>query len=85
MVITREMTPSDFLRNHAWECDNLIEALDKSDVSDETFDQVVEDMFPDGTDWTGLNDYFRFEWESICSALGIPTGDEEPEDDEDEE
>lgn len=41
------------------------------------FDRMMEDLYPDGFTDTQLNDILWFEEEWIYETLGIPTDDEE--------
>ena len=41
------------------------------------FDQMMEELYPDGLTDTQLNDILWFEEEWIYETLGIPTDDEE--------
>ena len=43
----------------------------------DAFDQMMEELYPDGLTDTQLNDILWFEEEWIYETLGIPTDDEE--------
>ena len=47
-----------------------------ADKADE-FDSMIEELYPDGLTDTQLNDILWFEEEWIYETLGIPTDDEE--------
>ena len=81
MVITYEKSPSDFLRNDSWCCDYLIGELDERGVDDSVLDEYVESMYPDGIGRTQLNDFFRFEADTILDAIA-PKGDDEDSDED---
>lgn len=35
------------------------------------FEQILEDIYPDGLDETTLNDIFWFDFDGVCESLGI--------------
>ena len=43
----------------------------------DAFDRMIEDLYPDGLTATQLNDILWFEEEWVYETLGIPTDDEE--------
>ena len=47
---------------------------------EDEFDQLIEELYPDGLDETQLNDILWFEEESIFESLGITDEEEEDED-----
>lgn len=49
------------------------------------FDQLIEELYPDGLDETQLNDILWFEEEWIFESLGISEEEEDEETEEDEE
>ena len=50
----------------------------------EEFEQLIEELYPDGLEETALNDILWFEPEWIFESLGISQDDEDEETDEDE-
>ena len=48
----------------------------------DAFDQMMEELYPDGLTDTQLNDILWFEEEWIYETLDIPADDEEPEEEE---
>ena len=74
MKIVKEMSLCDF---EAWSgADKTIRIIVENDKVEE-FDQLIEELFPEGIDETNLNDLLRFEDDWIFEALGI--GEEELE------
>ena len=43
------------------------------------FENLIEELYPDGISETELNDYLRFEAEEIYRLLGIETEDDDEE------
>ena len=79
MKIWKEKTAFDFLVNDAWCVDErLSDVISDAEMVDE-FNQLTEDMFPNGADETTLNDWLRFEDDSILSSLGLEYEKEEEE------
>lgn len=80
MQIYREVSPYQFLMNDSWECDDLKSKIEEAGVSDLDFDSVVEEYFSEASvSETKLNDFFRFEAETLLSALGIDYDEEDGE------
>lgn len=73
MKIFKEMQPSD---HEAWS--GAISTLDriKSLNLENEFDQLIEELYPDGIDETHLNDLLWFEEEWIFEMLGITEEEE---------
>ena len=79
MKIWKEKTAFDFLVNDAWCVDErLSDVISDAEMFDK-FNQLAEDMFPNGADETTLNDWLRFEDDSILSSLGLEYEKEEEE------
>lgn len=83
MKLFREESISSF---EAWsgakETQNRIIDENKEDE----FDQLIEELYPDGLDETQLNDILWFEEDWIFESLGITDEEEEDEDEtEDDE
>lgn len=79
MKIWKEKTAFDFLVNDAWCVDErLSDVISDAEMVDK-FNQLAEDMFPNGADETALNDWLRFEDDSILSSLGLEYEKEEEE------
>ena len=75
MTIKYETEPIDFLRDDSWECDDLYDYIVNSNKEDE-FNALIEDIFPNGATQTELNDYCRFECQTIREMLGLSVDDE---------
>ena len=74
MKVYREITIADF---EAWAGavvtrERIIEA-----GKEDEFDTLIEELYPDGIDETGLNDILWFDDEWIFEALGITDEDED--------
>ena len=79
MKIWKEKTAFDFLVNDAWCVDErLSDVISDAEMVDK-FNQLAEDTFPDGANETALNDWLRFEDDSILSSLGLEYEKEEEE------
>ena len=79
MKIWKEKTAFDFLVNDAWCVDErLSDVISDAEMVDK-FNQLAEDMFPNGADETTLNDWLRFDDDSIFSSLGLEYEKEEEE------
>ena len=78
MKVTKEISIANYdARGGAIETQDLIFNNDK--VTE--FDNLIEELYPDGIDDTALNDLLWFESDWICEMLGI---DQDEEDDEEE-
>lgn len=78
MKVTKEISIANYdARGQARDTQELIINNDK--VTE--FDNLIEELYPDGIDDTSLNDLLRFESDWICEVLDI---DQEDEDDEEE-
>jgi hypothetical protein len=78
--IWKEKTAFDFLVDDAWSVDERLSGVISDAGMVDEFNQLAEDMFPDGSDETAFNDWLRFEDDSILSSLGLEYGKEEEED-----
>ena len=68
MKIVKEMSLWEF---KAWSgADKTIRIIVENDKEEE-FEQLIEELFPEGIDETHLNDLLRFEDEWVFEALGI--------------
>ena len=80
MTIKYETEPIDFLRNDSWECDDLYDDIVNSGKETE-FNDLIEEVFPNGATKTELNYYCRFNSQDIREMLGIShDNDNEKED-----
>ena len=80
MTIKYETEPIDFLRDDSWECDDLYDDIVNSGKETE-FNDLIEEVFPNGATKTELNDYCRFNSQDIREMLGISDdADNEKED-----
>ena len=52
---------------------------------EEAFDELIEEIFPDGIDETKLNDILWFESEWVYDAVGLDEDGNVPNDDSDDE
>ena len=74
MKVYREITIADF---EAWAgAVDTRERIIEAGKEDE-FDALIEELYPDGIDETGLNDILWFDDEWIFEALGITDEDED--------
>ena len=74
MKVFKEISLCDF---EGWSgADKTIRIIVENDKVEE-FDQLIEELYPEGIDETNLNDLLRFEDDWIFEALGI--GEEEVE------
>lgn len=76
MKIYNEITLRNF---QAWS--GAIDTQDRiiEEGKDKDFDNLIEELYPDGLDETTLNDILRFEEEWIFEMLGIKEEEEEEE------
>lgn len=78
--VSVEDTPYNILTKKCWNCENLIDAIDKHDLEDD-FNALICDEFAyadeESVDLTSLNDYFRFQWDEILEKLGIDPNEDE--------
>ena len=68
MKVFKEISLCDF---EGWSgADKTIRIIVENDKVEE-FDQLIEELFPEGIDETNLNDLLRFEDEWVFEMLGI--------------
>ena len=68
MRIVKEISVEDF---EGWSgANDTIEVIEKAGKVDE-FDNLIEELYPDGLSETSLNDLLRFDYEWIYETLGI--------------
>ena len=68
MRIVKEISVEDF---EGWSgANDTIEVIEKTGKVDE-FDNLIEELYPDGLSETSLNDLLRFDYEWIYETLGI--------------
>ena len=68
MKVFKEISLCDF---EGWSgADKTIRIIVENDKEEE-FEQLIEELFPEGIDETNLNDLLRFEDDWIFEALGI--------------
>ena len=79
MKIYRDASPSD---HKAWSGakDTLNTIIEKGKAAE--FDQLINELYPEGIDETHLNDLLWFEQDWLFKQLGIT--EDEPEQDENE-
>ena len=75
IIIKYEIEPIDFLRDDSLQCDDLYDDIVNSGKETE-FNVYIEDVFPNGANPTELNDYCRFECQTIREMLGLSVDDE---------
>ena len=73
----------DFARlyENAW--GQAVEVLDEiadANMEEELMD-FLEDYYPDGADAVELNDLLAYDWEWVYSQIGMPSNDEDEEED----
>ena len=74
MKVFKEISLCDF---EAWSgAEETIRVIIENDKVEE-FDQLIEELFPEGIDETNLNDLLRFEDSWIFEMLGISEEEEE--------
>jgi len=84
MTIKKEITAFDFLADDAWDVGDLSDRITEADSVD-AFNALAEEHFPDGATEEQLNDWMRFEQDSILDSLGIEDGDPDGNDSDDDE
>ena len=68
MRIVKEISVENF---EGWSgANDTIEVIEKAGKVDE-FDNLIEELYPDGLSETSLNDLLRFDYEWIYETLGI--------------
>ena len=82
MKVYKDMSITDF---DAWGGavsvkDKIVEA-----GKEKAFDELIEELCPDGIDATKLNEILLFEYEYVFEAVGLNKDGEEPSDVDDEE
>ncbi len=83
MLVTREIS-ADCFEGWCGAEDTLRVIISKGKI--DAFDNLIEELYPDGIDETTLNDILRFDYEWLFETLGINEDEEDEEDsDEDEE
>ena len=89
MTLHEEKDALDFLEEDSWCCETMKEIMERHPEAKDAFNQHCEEVFPNGATPTELNDYLRFEWESVCDSCGIEVDEDgndiTEEDEEDEE
>lgn len=76
MYVKTEMGFQD-LMNECWSgATNTLETIEEAGKEEELM-EYLEEMFPDMPDLTELNDFLRFEDETIFSDLGIDIDEDE--------
>ena len=73
MKLVREMSLWDF---EAWSGAKSTRDIIIEHDKVEEFDQLIEELYPEGIDETGLNDLLWFDDEWIFEALGISEEEE---------
>lgn len=79
MKITSEISLSDF---EAWSGAKETKKVIIENEKVDEFDNLIEELYPDGLTETQLNDILWFEEDWIYSAIGISIDDEEEEEEE---
>ena len=74
MKVYREITIADF---EAWAGAVVTRGRIIEAGKEDEFDTLIEELYPDGIDETGLNDILWFDDEWIFEALGITDEDED--------
>ena len=76
MKVYEELNLRDF---QAWS--GAIETKNKiiDAGKEEEFEELIEELYPEGIDATDLNDYLWFDSEEIYDCLGIESSEEEEE------
>ena len=81
MKLFREESISSF---EAWSGAKETQQRIIDENKEDEFDQLIEELYPDGLDETQLNDILWFEEDWIFESLGITDEEEDEEEDEDE-
>lgn len=78
MKVTYEFSLADF---NAWGQAKVIkDEIDDAGLLDEA-QSYIEEIMGDECDETELNDYLAYEWEDLYAAIGMPTEEDEDEED----
>lgn len=70
MKLIKEKTPYDFLTNDCWEVDGLVDTIRDNGLED-AFNDLMEEIFPNPTDFISFQDYCRFNSDEIARLLGV--------------
>ena len=79
MKIFKEESISDF---EAWSGAKETQQRIIDENKEDEFDQLIEELYPDGIDETQLNDILWFEEDWIFEQLGISDEEEQEEEEE---
>ena len=74
ITIKRDIEDFSELRDLTWECDFTLNAIENADMEDEFMSHLEEMFFMNDSEiptMTELNDYIRFESETIFEHLGL--------------
>ena len=75
MKVYKEMDATEF-EEDSWCCEDFWEKIHEQNL-EKQLDFYMEDLYPDGIDWTCLNDIFRFDGDKILEDLGYVEDDED--------
>ena len=86
ITIKKEIETFSELREATWCCEFVLDAIEKANKEDEFMD-YIESMFECGEIPTmaELNDFIRFDTDTIFEAMGLDEDGNEPTDEEEEE
>ena len=86
ITIKKEIETFSDLREATWCCEFVLDAIEKANKEDE-FMNYIEAMFECGETptMTELNDFIRFDTDTIFEEMGLDEDGNEPEENEEEE
>ena len=73
IYVKKELDFNDIVKE-TWECDYTLDAISNNDLEDEFMSHLEEIFFMNGSEiptMTELNDYIRFESDTIFECLGL--------------
>ena len=79
MRIAREFDFYD-LQNECWECDDVLEAVEKADMEDALMDFLEDNFYGETPTLTEVNDLLRFDGDYVLESLGIKSEDDDDDD-----
>lgn len=81
MYVKNDLDFND-LENECWACGGVLDAISENNKESEFMDLLEEQFGGDIPTMTEVNDFIRFDDDSIFDALGIRIDDDEEEEEE---